>query len=76
MGGDQEVPDGVVRARIHKSVKIISARAFQNRRYLISVEFHDEIEIIEEGAFAWCTSLTGCMKLLGMKIVKSDAFEN
>ena len=27
MGGDQQVPDGVRRARIHKSVKIVRARA-------------------------------------------------
>ena len=48
MGGNQQVPDGVRRARIHKSVKIVRARAFYNRRHLISVEFHDEVEIIEE----------------------------
>ena len=57
MGGDQQVPDGVRRARIHKSVKIVRARAFQNRQNLISVEFHDGIEIIEEEAFRGCYSL-------------------
>ena len=54
MGGDQQVPDEVRRARIHKSVKIIRARAFYWRQHLISVEFHDGVEIIEEWAFYNC----------------------
>ena len=74
MGGDQQVPDGVRRARIHISVKIIRSRAFQNRRHLMSVEFHDGIEIIEENAFACCYSLRGSIKLLGVKIIKEYAF--
>ena len=71
MGGDQRVPDGVVRARIHKSVKIVPKRAFYYRRQLIYVEFHDDIEIIEEDAFYECTSLKGSIKLLGVRIIKS-----
>ncbi len=67
MGGDQRVPDGVRRARIHRSVKIIPARAFYCRENLISVEFHDDIEIIEDHAFDRCTSLRS-VKLLGVKI--------
>eukprot|EP00986_Skeletonema_menzelii_P016320 scaffold14295_cov108-Skeletonema_menzelii.AAC.1 len=51
MGGDQRVPQRVRRARIHKSVKIVPKRAFFLRRQLIYVEFHDDIEIIEEEAF-------------------------
>ena len=74
MGGNQRVPSGVRRARIHKSVKIIRARAFQRRYQLISVEFHDGVEIIEEEAFHHCPSLRGPMKLLGVKIVKGKAF--
>ncbi len=74
MGGNQQVPDGVRRARIHKSVKIVRARAFQYRRHLISVEFHDEVEIIEEAAFSNCSSFKGPIKLLGVKIVKQGAF--
>ncbi len=75
MGGDQEVPHGVRRVRIHKSVKSIPARAFQNRKHLIYVEFHDGIEIIEVEAFNGCSSLSGCIKLLGVKIIKEKAFE-
>ena len=74
MGGDQQVPDGVRRARIHKSVKIVRARAFYNRRRLIYVEFHDGIEIIEENAFWKCDLLSGPIKLLGVRIIKKFAF--
>ena len=74
MGGDQQVPDGVVRARIHKSVNIIRARAFFRRRQLISVEFHGGVEVIEELAFAECPSLRSAIKLLGVKIIKRRVF--
>ena len=74
MGGDQQVPDGVRRARIHKSVKIVRARAFIGRRQLISVEFHDGVEIIEVEAFRNCPSLRGPIKLLGVRIIKRWAF--
>eukprot|EP00986_Skeletonema_menzelii_P003688 scaffold1172_cov144-Skeletonema_menzelii.AAC.13 len=73
MGGDQQVPHGVRRARIHKSVKIIPARAFYNRWQLIYVEFHDGIEMIEKEAFGGCESLRS-VKLLGVKIIKKWAF--
>ncbi len=74
MGGDQEVPEGVKRARIHKSVKNIPYRAFCDRIYLICVEFHDEIEIIDEEAFKHCTALKSVI-LLGVKIIKASAFK-
>ena len=74
MGGDQRVPSRVRRARIHKSVKIVRAASFQFRTQLISVEFHDGVEIIEFGAFQCCSSLAGSIKLLGIRIVKAEAF--
>ena len=74
MGGDQRVPALVRRAKIHEDVKIVRARAFYERRQLISVEFHDGIEIIEEFAFDGCPSLRGPIKLLGVKIIKKLAF--
>ena len=73
MGGDQQVPDGVRRAKIHISVKIVRARAFKDRRQLIYVEFHDGVEIVEEEAFYCCRSLRS-VKLLGVKIIKELAF--
>ena len=75
MGSNQRVPDDVRRARIHKSVKIVQARAFKDRRQLIYVEFHDGIEIIEEEAFSGCP-LRGGIKLLGVKIIKEWAFRD
>eukprot|EP00984_Skeletonema_dohrnii_P010258 scaffold3998_cov153-Skeletonema_dohrnii-CCMP3373.AAC.25 len=75
MGGDQEVPDDVVRVRIAKSVKIIPSRAFYHRQRLIDVELHDGIEIIKERAFSFCISLRS-VKLLGVKVIAAWAFES
>ena len=72
MGGEQRVPYGVRRARIHKDVKIVREYAFQNRRHLISVEIHDGVEIIEKNAFYQCPLRS--VKLLGVKIIKHSAF--
>ncbi len=74
MGGNQEVPRRVRRVRIHKSVKSIPRRAFWMRHGLISVEFHDELEIIEEDAFKHCTALKS-LKMLGVKIIEAGAFK-
>ena len=72
MGGDQVVPFDVRRARIHKDVKIIPLGAFHNRRHLISVEFHDGVEIIERYAFSGCRLRS--VKLLGIRIMKEGVF--
>mmetsp|Transcript_19906 Transcript_19906/g.28372 ORF Transcript_19906/g.28372 Transcript_19906/m.28372 type:complete len:327 (+) Transcript_19906:50-1030(+) len=74
MGGDQFVPDGVIHAVIHPSVKIIRRRAFYDRRHLVSVEMHDGVEIIERQAFCNCESLRGGIKLLGVKEIEEYAF--
>jgi hypothetical protein len=71
-GGAQVVPRDVRRVRIDKSVKIIPAEAFLDRRSLIYVEFHDGIERIEARAFAR-TSLRR-VKLLGVKVIEMMAF--
>ncbi len=73
MGGDQEVPRDVTHVRVHKSVKIIRARAFRNCRNLVSVEMHDGVEIIEEAAFYFCSSLRG-IKLPGVRVIENNAF--
>ena len=75
MGGNQVVPFDVRRVRIHKSVKIVRRSAFLYRQRLTYVEFHDEIEIIEEEAFEGCVSLRK-VKLLGVKVIKADAFKD
>ncbi len=69
MGGDQEVPNGVVRAVIHPSVKIILEKAFSERLQLVSVIFHAGVEIIEREAFYNCESLRRGIKLLGVRDV-------
>ncbi len=75
MGGNQKVPRDVTHVRIHKSVKIIPRRAFSDRRDLVSIEIHDGVEIIEEGAIVRCYSLRG-IKLLGVRVIEQNAFYN
>lgn len=75
MGGEQVVPMDVRRVRIHKSVKIIPAWAFNGCRRLIYVEFHNGIKMIEEFAFGSCTSLRR-IKLLGVKVIGVREFAN
>ena len=74
MGGDQVVPDRVTHAVIDPSVKIIPRRAFWFRRHLVSVIFHDDVEIIEEYAFDGC-ALRGVITLLGVREVGKGAFD-
>jgi hypothetical protein len=76
-GGEQAVPDGVRRVRVHRSVKIIPQMAFRFRhsRLIYYVELHDEIDIIERYAFDKCISLRR-IKLLGVKVVEFRAFNN
>ncbi len=75
MGGNQRVPRDVTHVRVHKSVKIITARAFQQCRNLVSVEMHDGVEIIEWGAFDDCQSLRR-IKLPGVRVIEGAAFFN
>ncbi len=74
MGGDQEVPWDVTHVRIHKSVKIIRAGAFRNCNRLVSIEMHDDVEIIEAEAFwgCWFTRI----KLPGVRVIGGCAFED
>jgi hypothetical protein len=76
MGGDQEVPRGVTRVRVHKSVNIIPRDAFRDCYHLVSIEMHDGVEIIEEGAFNYwndCSSLKR-LKLPGVRVIGHSAF--
>ena len=73
LGGDQVVPDGVTHAIIDPSVKIVPRRAFSYRRQLVSVIFHDDVEIIGEEAFEECESLRG-IKMLGVREIGLRAF--
>ena len=73
MGGDQRVPWDVTHVRVHKSVKIIRARAFQHYTNLVSIEMHDGVEIIKYRAFFGCRSLRE-IKLIGVKVIEYMAF--
>jgi hypothetical protein len=75
MGGNQRAPRNVTHIRIHKSVKIISAWAFNGCRNLVSIEMHDGVEIIETQAFCGCTSLIE-IKLPGVRVIREWAFHN
>jgi hypothetical protein len=72
-GGEQIVPHDVRRVRIDKSVKIVPEHAFEQRRNLIYVEFHDGVEIIEMFAF-WRCQLLSSVKLPGVKVIEFGAF--
>ena len=75
LGGDQEVPMHTTHAIIDPSVNIVRRWAFANRQQLMSVIFHDGVEIIEEYAFACCESLPS-IKLLGVREIQERAFSN
>ena len=75
MGGGQRVPRDITHVRVHKSVKIITARAFCGCMFLVSVEMHDGVEIIENYAFYNCSSLRR-INLLGVRAIGKCAFSN
>ncbi len=73
MGGDQVVPPRVTHAIVDPSVDTITRRAFYNCRHLVSIEMHDDVKIIEEGALHGCESLRS-IKLPGVRVIETDAF--
>src|SRR6056300_1546510 len=75
MGGEipQHLRETITHVRIHKSVKIISASAFQSCHNLVSIEMHDGVGIIEDWAFGGCTSLKR-IKLSGVRVIEKRAF--
>ena len=75
LGGEQEVPMHTTHAIIDPSVNTVRRRAFADRRKLISVIFHDGVEIVEDEAFQDCKLLSG-IKLLGVRVVDDSAFED
>jgi hypothetical protein len=63
----------ITHVRVHESVKIITARAFQYCTYLVSIEIHNGVEIIEAQAFYNCESLME-IKLSGVSVIEEYAF--
>eukprot|EP00985_Skeletonema_marinoi_P023730 scaffold15942_cov74-Skeletonema_marinoi.AAC.6 len=75
-GRDGEViPPGATRVRIHESLTVIPARAFQYRRSIEEVDCHDRVKTVEENAFCGCPSLR-IVIMPGVEEVGSQAFRN
>lgn len=52
-----EFSQAVTHIKVHPSVKVIRARAFENCRRLINIELNEGLELIEDQAFKKCRSL-------------------
>jgi hypothetical protein len=76
MGGDQEVPRDVKRAKIDESVDAVLARAFADCEQLIELEGHDKLKKIEADAFNNCRRLRRLMKMNGVIEIEREAFSN
>jgi hypothetical protein len=70
----EDVPRDVIHVRVHPSVKAIRAKAFVSRSRLISVEFRDGLEVIEEEAFYVCSSLREILFPPSVRAIKANAF--
>ncbi len=77
MGGSvpQHLRETITHVCVHKSVKIITARAFEYCKHLVSVKMHDGVEIIGKEAFEGCSSLKG-ISLSGVRVIEEWAFHN
>ena len=72
--GQEDVPFGVTRVRVHSSIRVILARAFYEQERLLSVEFHDGLEEIGGGAFYECRSLVHIDIPHAVRAIKDGAF--
>eukprot|EP00984_Skeletonema_dohrnii_P015119 scaffold6480_cov84-Skeletonema_dohrnii-CCMP3373.AAC.2 len=67
------IPPGVTRVRIHESVSVIPAEAFQGNRNIKEVDFHYRVKTVEDYAFRWCPSLIRAI-MPGVEVVENEAF--
>jgi hypothetical protein len=74
MGGEQEVPRNVKRAKIDESIDTIPRQAFQDCQQLIELEGHDKLKKIEVGAFNRCRRLRWVIKMNGVVDIEAHAF--
>eukprot|EP00985_Skeletonema_marinoi_P010845 scaffold5085_cov175-Skeletonema_marinoi.AAC.3 len=73
-GRDGEViPPGVTRVRIHESLTVIPAQAFDGNIDIEELECHDRVKKVEESAFAGCTWLR-IVIMRGVEVVEDEAF--
>eukprot|EP00984_Skeletonema_dohrnii_P028448 scaffold18427_cov77-Skeletonema_dohrnii-CCMP3373.AAC.4 len=74
-GRDGEViPPGVTRVRIHESLTVIPADAFNGNIDIEEFECHDRVKKVEEYAFRNCRSLRRVI-MPGVEVVENDAFK-
>jgi hypothetical protein len=74
MGGEQEVPFDVRRAKIDESVDTVLAMAFYDCEQLIEVKGHRKLKKIEKNAFRVCRRLRRVTKMNGVIEIEQDAF--
>ncbi|KAK1733383.1 hypothetical protein QTG54_015942, partial [Skeletonema marinoi] len=73
-GRDGEViPPGVTRVRIHESITVIPAAAFNGNPSIEELDCHDRVKTVGESAFFNCPSLR-IVRMPGVKVVKRCAF--
>ena len=74
MGQGSVVPRDVTRVRVHPSVRIIAARAFEGCHELVEVELFKGLEEIGEPAFCGCKSLKQIAIPSTVRVICSQAF--
>eukprot|EP00984_Skeletonema_dohrnii_P003588 scaffold1216_cov73-Skeletonema_dohrnii-CCMP3373.AAC.1 len=67
------IPRNVTRVRIHKSLTVIPADAFEGNRHIEELECHDRVKTVGGWAFANCPSLR-IVRMPGVREVESEAF--
>ena len=71
-GADERIP--IEATHITVAVKVVTAGAFHWHPNIVEVIFRDDVEKIEERAFACCPNLRRVV-MLGVKVVEKNAFE-
>eukprot|EP00984_Skeletonema_dohrnii_P009050 scaffold3398_cov84-Skeletonema_dohrnii-CCMP3373.AAC.5 len=72
--GQEAVPHGVTRVRIHESLTVIPEDAFQWNRYIEELECHFGVKSVGGWAFAGCPSLR-IVIMRGVEVVEDEAFQ-
>ncbi|KAK1745339.1 hypothetical protein QTG54_004630, partial [Skeletonema marinoi] len=71
--GTGVIPPGVTRVRIHESLTVIPARAFQGNFDIVEVDFHIGVKTVEAGAFYNCRSLKRVI-MPGVEVIERETF--
>eukprot|EP00984_Skeletonema_dohrnii_P035434 scaffold35168_cov144-Skeletonema_dohrnii-CCMP3373.AAC.1 len=73
--GREAVPRHVTRVRIHKSITVIPARAFNEHPNIEEVECHIGVKKVEDEAFSYCPSLRRVIMPGVKKVERYQFFE-